>query len=326
MDTNVNLHVAWDDWRDWSKNMAPYWTEDFIYDFSYVGPWNFTATRGLRAWFEGEHMHFNRAIPDSQWQDFIRAARGPRVTSASYGLARWTGEFAGVPPPAEKPIVRIRDLDFYLLEGSRIKINWCLVDVVHLFEQVGYDILPKAPMRTDGYGYRAPHAMDGLTAPLSFLFSEKDALESERVWKAALEEDYDTPDSDASVSSLWAENLIWYGPGGVGTASSREEYRKNWLAPLRAAFLNLTRETDVVICEGPFCGAHFYLWGYHAGTWLGEQATGRRVPIRCGAHAHVVGGRIIEGWMIVDIPRALEAMGVDFYGRARRIALARREA
>ena len=32
------------------------------------------------------------------------------------------------------------------------------------------------------------------------------------------------------------------------------------------------------------------------------------------------------GWMIVDIPRAFEAMGVDFYGRARRIALARREA
>ncbi|CAE7418458.1 unnamed protein product, partial [Symbiodinium pilosum] len=99
--------------------------------------------------------------------------------------------------------------------------------------------------------------MDGLTAPVSFLFTEQDALESERVWTAALHDDYDT---DGGVSSLWADNVTWYGPAGVGTASSRDAYQKHWLVPLRAAFSNLTRETDLVVCEGPYCGAHFYLW------------------------------------------------------------------
>ena len=48
-------------------------------------------------------------------------------------------------------------------------------------------------------------------------------------------------------------------------------YQKHWLVPLRAAFSNLTRETDLVVCEGPYCGAHFYLWG-HLAEELGIRA------------------------------------------------------
>ncbi|CAE8596039.1 unnamed protein product [Polarella glacialis] len=317
MDTNVNLHIAWNDWKAWSAEMAPWWTEDFIYDFTFVGPWNFGPTKGLRAWYEGEHLHFNAAIPDSQWQDFIRAATNTTATSATYGLAQWSGEFAGVPPPKSHPKVVIRDLDFYVLEGKRISINWCLIDVADMFEQVGYQVVPRGPLKSEGY--RAPNAMDGLTAPLSSKFTLEDAARSEEVWQAALHDDYDVGTGEGK---WWAENINWYGPGGVGTAHSRKDYVKHWLQPLRAAFSDLERSTDLVVCEGPYCGAHFYMWGTHTGEWMGEKPTGKRVPIRCGAHARIVDGKIVEGWLIVDIPRAFHAMGVDFYGRAREMALA----
>eukprot|EP00928_Gymnodinium_smaydae_P045401 TRINITY_DN30270_c1_g4_i3.p1 TRINITY_DN30270_c1_g4~~TRINITY_DN30270_c1_g4_i3.p1 ORF type:complete len:424 (+),score=38.74 TRINITY_DN30270_c1_g4_i3:47-1273(+) len=317
MDTNVDLHIAWNDWAAFSKEMSPWWTEEFVYDFNYVGPWGFGPTTGLRAWYEGEHLHFNAAIPDSQWQDFIRAATDVTATSASYGLARWTGEFAGVPPPSNHPKVRIHDLDFYVLEGNRIKKNWCIVDVVNLFEQVGYQVVPKGPLPYGGY--QAPDAMDGFPAPLSSMFTKEHAAESEQVWLAALRNDYD---EGAGGGKLWADSINWYGPGGVGTARSKEEYVKHWLNPLHAAFSNITRETDLVVCEGPYCGAHFYLWGTHVGEWMGEQPTGKRVPIRCGAHARIVNGVILEGWLIIDHARAFLGMGVDLYSRARAIALA----
>lgn len=321
MDTNVNLHVEWNDWTAWKKVMAPYWTEDAVYDFAYVGDWNFGRTHGLKAWFEGEHMHFNRAIPDSQWQDFIRAATDDTCTSASYGLAFWTAPFAGVAPPPGGVKVRIRDLDFYQIKGRQISYNWCIVDVVDMFEQAGYNILPPAPLGTTGYF--APHAMDGLTAPLSSMYTPEDAAASLKIWKAALEEDYDKKSQSAS---FWADDVVWYGPGGVGTARSREDYAKHWLKPLFDAFSDTERKTDLVLCEGPYCGAHFYIWGKHTGKWLGEEASGKTVPIRCGAHARILDGKIKEGWLIVDVPRAFHGMGVDFYAKAKAVADAKRAA
>lgn len=316
MDTNINLHANWANWKAWSMEMTPYWAKDMTYDFNFVGPWGFGPQHGLRAWFDGEHMHFNRALPDCQWQDFIRAATNQTCTSASYGIGRWSGLFADVPPPTSKPWVKVRDLDFYLMEGDRIKINWCIIDVVDLFMQVGYNVLPQPPMSTDGY--LAPFAMDGFPAPVSAAVDTKVTISSEEVWRAALQEDYVLNNGDAR---WWAEDTIWYGPGGVGTAHSRRELVTHFLRPLHAAFSNLTMAVDVIVCEGNYCGAHFYLHGLHSGTWLGQEATGKAVPIRCGAHARILDGKIVQGWLIIDVPRAFHAMGVDLYARARKIAL-----
>lgn len=184
-----------------------------------------------------------------------------------------------------------------------------------MFQQAGYHVLPKQALPSQGY--YAPYAMDGLTAPLSSMYTPEDAAAAQKVWEASLAADYDQHSLEAN---FWADNMMWYGPGGVGTAKSRQEYVNHWLKPLFAAFSDIERKTDVVVCEGPYCGAHFYLWGTHTGEWLGEKATGKRVPIRCGAHAHVMDGKIVEGWLIIDVPRAFNAMGVDFYARARAIA------
>uniref|UniRef100_A0A7S2IXN0 SnoaL-like domain-containing protein n=1 Tax=Zooxanthella nutricula TaxID=1333877 RepID=A0A7S2IXN0_9DINO len=315
MDTNINFHTAWDNWDAWSAEMAPYWSEDMVYDFGFVGDWFASPMQGLRSWFDGEHMHYNVALPDCQFTDFIRAATDQQCTSASYGIARWEAPFAGVPPPAGKPWVRVRDLDFYQMDGDRIKTNWCIIDVVDMFQQAGYQLLPPAPMATDGY--LPPNAMDGAPAPLSAAVDPRDTRASERVWRAALHEDYALRQDEAR---WWAEDVVWYGPAGVGTAHSREEYRKHFLEPLHAAFSDLTMRMDMVVCEGKYCGAHFYLHGRHTGTWLGEAATYRHVPIRFGAHARIEGGRIVQGWLIIDIPRAFHAMGIDLFARARLLA------
>jgi predicted ester cyclase len=315
MDTNVNLHKAWNQWEAWSTEMSPYWTEDMIYDFNYVGDWNFGPSHGLREWYDGEHMHFNGALPDSQWMDFIRAATDTTCTSASYGLARWVGPFAGVAPPPGNPWVKIRDLDFYIIENNRIKINWCIIDVVDLFSQGGYELLPPSPLAKDGYF--APKAMEGFPAPLSAFVQPEDTAASTAIWTEAVREDYLL---GVGGARHWADEMTWYGPGGVGTAHSKSEYLKYFLEPLHSAFSDLEMHTDTSLCEGKFCGSHFYLYGTHTGEWLGEKPTGKRVPIRCGAHAHIEKGKIIEGWLIIDIPRAFHAMGVDLFARAQQYA------
>jgi hypothetical protein len=176
---------------------------------------------------------------------------------------------------------------------------------------VGYRVLPPSALPYDGY--RPPTGMDGFPAPLSILYSPHDAAASEAVWTRALHLDFDLANLDA-IS--WAADAMWYGPAGIGTARSRHAYATHFLRPLHGAFSRLRRTTEMVVCEGSFCGAYFTLHGDHTGPWLGEQPTGRRVPLRCGAHARIVDGMIVEGWLIVDIPLAFDAMGVDLYGRA----------
>jgi len=145
-------------------------------------------------------------------------------------------------------------------------------------------------------------------------------MQSEKIWSKALHEDFVVGSNEAR---WWAEHVTWYGPGGIGTARSRSDYVEHFLKPLRTGFVDLTMQTDLVVCEGKYCGAHFYLYGNHSGTWLGEPATWKTVPIRCGAHARIEDGRIVEGWLIIDQPRAFHAMGVDLYARARNHAMAR---
>jgi predicted ester cyclase len=311
MDSNIMLHSAWNDWDKWSKAMEPFWTEDMIYDFNYVGEWGFGRTKGLRNWYDGEHMHYNLAMPVTQWWDLMRMGNHQNATSVSYGMNRWVGEFAGVPPPKNKPFIRLRDIDFYLLEGDRIKVNWCLVDIIDMFEQVGYHVLPPAPL--PNLGYLAPASMDGGPAPLSAAVDPKDTERAEATFRRALEEDHLLASADAPS---WSENMTWYGPAGVGTARSRDEYVKHWLRPLHSAFSNITMQLDFLVCEGNYCGAHFYVWGRHTGEWMGEGPTQQMVPIRCGAHVHVdKQGRIVEGWLVMDTARAFKAMGVDLFAR-----------
>ncbi|CAE8583287.1 unnamed protein product [Polarella glacialis] len=188
--------------------MAPSWTEDFSHDDNnYVGPWNFGPTQGLRAWYEGEHLHIDAAIPDSQWKQFLRAATNTTATTASCGLVQWTGEFVGVPPPKSHPKVVLPVLDFYVLEGKRININCCLVDVVDLFMQAGYQVVPKSPLKQEGH--RAPNAMDGLPAPLGSIFTKKTLLGLSKSGN----------DLGPGEKKWWAENLNWYGPGGRWNSS-----------------------------------------------------------------------------------------------------------
>jgi len=315
MDENVKLHKAWNNVTAWMIEMGPFWTKNAVYDFNYVGPW-FGTTHGLQDWFYGEHMHFNIALPDIQWTDMIRAASNTTCTSASYGQGRWLRPFAGVPPPPNKPFVRIRDIDYYLLKGSRIDVNWCLIDVIDLFEQAGYKLVPPAPMPAGGY--RAPNAMDGFPAPLSESVNPDDTVVSNRIWSMAIQEDYV---HNIGGARWWADDMVWYGPAGIGTAYSKADYRIHFLEPLHRAFSNISMQLDLSVCEGKYCGAHFYLHARHTGPWFGVEATGKEVRVRCGAHAHFEDGRIVEGWLIIDVPRALADMGVDFFARARDVAM-----
>lgn len=289
-------------WSAMRNAMGPFLADDFVYDFIY--PW-VEKQRGIQAWYEGEFSAWNRGFPRNAFVPFIEVGDASYVSYASYMLSEWRGPFAGVPPVNRT--VRVRDLDFYLVRDGKIVYNWCMVDVINLLQQAGYSVLPPSPLPDDPLAnYLPSSSMDGMPAPLKAFVSPGDTKRAERIVRAALRQDFlDFHDS----ASSWHSNMTWYGPAGIGTASSRQLYVTHFLAPLHRAFNDPQLAIDVLVCEGLYCAAHVYLRALHVGPWLGQQASGRRIALRMGLHFRVAGGHIAEGWSQVDLLSALAQMG-----------------
>jgi len=322
MDEAFAKCTPWTDFKCFNSTLAPLWTDNFTYDFVY--PYN--KTYGNLAWIKGEHTWFNTAFAGYSDYGLIGAGSDVTNTETAYMLAHWTAPFAGVPPPpGPAPLVRIRDLDFYAFTGSRISYNWCMVDVVDIVQQAGYKVLPKPDL--PDLGYPAPTGQEGLPAPDSKWVKVADTAASTMPFERMLEEDFGALLTDAR---WWADDMVWYGPAGIGTAQNRSQYVKHVLKPLQAAFTETRMEIEQLVCEGSICGALIHLWGKHTGTWLGEKATGKLVRLRFGMHARVnLGaevegcgpcGQLVEGWAQLDIPAAFAMMGVDLLARARQQA------
>ena len=69
----------------------------------------------------------------------------------------------GVPATGKKLTLRV--MDIWRCEAGSIRENWVLLDMVHLFQQMGVDLLPKPEGgRENGEGARNGEGMRGYHA------------------------------------------------------------------------------------------------------------------------------------------------------------------
>lgn len=310
----IREHISWNNWTAWSTAMRPLWAPNFTYDF--VQPLG--KEHGLHNWYEGEHLHYNEAFPSFRSYNFLYLGTDDAASLQSYHIVRWVGDFAGVPAPPGKPLIKIKDMDYYTIKDGMIAYNWCMVDLVGILQQGGYEVLPPPPM-PNGIDYLPPRAMDGIPAPDDDYATPEDAAKARSVVAAALQEDLV---QQSLAASWWVDDLMWCGPAGIGRAEHRADYVEHFLKPLRVAFSDPEMKVDKFVCESNYCGVHFHLYVTHTGPWLGQSATDRRVYLRFGTHFRVVfdtsgSGRVADGWAQVDIVDTFSQMGVDLLARAK---------
>jgi len=320
MDLLISEHAAWDNYTEWSVAQKPFWTEDFAYETVEGFPWGGNYT-GLWEWFSGEHMPFNLAFWPLKFNQQMFVGEMFAGSTTTYANAKWIAPMGQLDPgSAVGTEVVIRICDFYRLVsdpfspfGARISYNWMMIDMVDLLLQAGRRVLPqpRLPERLSR-GVHPPSAFDGVPAPNSFFVKSDDTWESRRVVEAMLKHEWV---EQKGVSALWADDLTWYGPVGLGVASNKAEYQFEFIEKLRSAFSSATFEIDVLACEGHFCGVHGVLHGTHVGEFLGQPATGKRVTLRIGSHFHVRDGQIVEGWSMMDFPALFKQFGVDLFSR-----------
>jgi predicted ester cyclase len=105
----------------------------------------------------------------------------------------------------------------------------------------------------------------------------------------------------------------WFGPHPINELRGAEAVRSGFWEPLMSSFAQLRRHADVFLASES-CGEHWvsacgYLSGRFDRDWLGIPATGRPAHVHFGEHYRLEAGRIVESYLILDIPSVMRQAG-----------------
>ena len=133
--------------------MDRYWHPKMMW----YGPAGIGSGRGVAGFRNWHQIPFLNGMPDrGQYVDeieyhFFGDGQYAAVTGWPDMLQTIThGGWMGIAPAGKK--VEMRSLDFWRLEEGRIRENWVLVDLLHLYDQIGVDVLARMREMTSAPG------------------------------------------------------------------------------------------------------------------------------------------------------------------------------
>ena len=113
---------------------------------SWYGPSGIGTCRGIKGFRHWHQIPFLNAMPDRRGT----LGKGNLFAEGDYvGFTAWPGMrmsltgdgWLGIAPSGQK--ITMRSLDFWRCEGGMIRENWVLVDILHVYAQLGVDVFAR---------------------------------------------------------------------------------------------------------------------------------------------------------------------------------------
>ncbi|MGB6229428.1 MAG: hypothetical protein WBF53_04800 [Litorimonas sp.] len=232
---------------------------------------------------------------------------------------------AYIPPTRKMASLRIGINAVF--ESEKIVAFFVMVDLIDLMRQAGV------------YPFRAMPGSDGpWFMPPAETGTGRGEGSGIRTLDIVREMQHGLPDGPAVVdrasaaahhSPHWAERMNWFGPAGIGSSRGMEGFRDSHGALFLKAFpdrhgLPRAAGTDVGR-QGHFCeigegrlamtGGWPNMRAHHrGGHWLGLPPTGCRIDMRVSDWYRLDdANRIVDNWVMMDIPHMLAQMGLDVF-------------
>jgi hypothetical protein len=243
------------------------------------------------------------------------------VMSMGNFMGLFDKDFLGI--RATGKMVNLRYAEFNCVHEGKIIKTGLFVDIIGLMAQAGAYPLP--PSTGVYFNYPGPRHHNGLLfedAP------EKEGIKTLALVNKMIEHLSDLNDSGAMgcsaevLEKTWSEDMIWYGPCGIGASYTIPRYQKQHQLPFRN---NLAEKKFIGhVCrfaEGQF--ACFFGWPNLSNTplggWLGlpggkVNSSMQVVDVYCRE-----GDKLSENWVLIDIPYWLKQQGLDILDRTRHI-------
>lgn len=237
------------------------------------------------------------------------------VTSMGHLMALFDQPWLGIQPT--RRIVMLRYVEFNRIEDNRIAETAMFCDIPHLMIQAGQNPFPPqtgahlvqpGPMTHEGlmWGPQDPAQGEATLAAINSMISLK-------------KEDYPGLTYEQKLGHKWHDDMIWWGPAGIGATYTIPRYNLQHCIPFRDAFMN-TRRFNGHLCrlaEGNFGG--FFGWAnltmVNAGGYMGMTGSTVEADMRVVDMYRAENGKLAENWIFIDILNYLNMQGLDVLAR-----------
>ena len=239
------------------------------------------------------------------------------VASMGHFMGLFDAPWLAIRP--SRKLTMLRYGEFHKIEGDTITETALFFDIPHLMAQAGQNPFPPAtaahlvqpgPMTHDGLCFGPSDLSDG--AKTMQVINQM--IGDIKTWSGGRKE----PLVD-ELRRSWNEDMIWWGPAGIGATYTIERYAQQHSGPFRAAFKERKFNGHIArIAEGHFGG--FFGWPNltleHVGGFMGMAATGMPADMRVIDMYRRDGDKLTENWVFIDLLHFWKQQGVDILARA----------
>lgn len=182
------------------------------------------------------------------------------------------------------------------------------------------------PLQTGAsFVYPGPRTHDGL------LIEPQDQQESQKTLKLVNQmigdltvlnkNENDCPHPDL-LKKTWHDDMIWYGPAGIGASYTIPRYQEQHQFPFRRGLKDKVFNGHICrFAEGNYAG--FFGWpnltNTPIGGFLGLPASNIAADMRVVDIYRREGEKLSENWVLIDLPWWLKQQGVDVLERTKTI-------
>ena len=214
-------------------------------------------------------------------------------------------------------IVMLRYCEFSKVENGKITETAMFFDIPHLMMQAGQNPFP--PQTGAMLVQPGPRTHNGLCYEPQDEAQSKATMQAINAMLTLPGAKAQNKDEGARLSQAWHDDMIWWGPAGIGATYTIERYIRQHSTPFdKALSAGYTfNEHLCFISEGDFGG--FFGWPNltlrNAGGYLGMTASAGPADMRVIDMYRVENGKIAENWVFIDILHFLAMQGLDVLDR-----------
>ncbi len=294
-------------------------------DYSWRGMHPFNELEGAETVGEAFWEPFRHAVGPIQRRpdvfmagsNTIEPVGGEWVCCMGHLMGLFDHHWLGIPPTGK--MLFLRFAEFHQVEGGKIRQTALFFDIPSVMRQAGRNPFPTetgAWFLTPG-----PKTHDGL------LHKAQDPQESRKTLDLINRMIGDLVAKSRAVSKQtltesWQDDMIWFGPTGIGATYTIPRYRKQHQLPFRNNLDDIVFNGHVCrFAEGRFGG--FFGWPNltmrPAGGFMGFPGSGKKADMRVVDIYRREGELLAENWVFIDLLWFYQQQGVDILARMQEI-------
>ncbi len=240
------------------------------------------------------------------------------VTSMGKFMGLFDDDWLGIPSTGK--IALIPYCEFHRIEDGKIAESALWIDIISVMKQAGLQTLP---MQTGAEIVNpGPRTCDGL------LFDAQDNAESRKTLDLIMQMCNDLVSDgmgsdDEMLRKTWHEDMIWFGPSGIGATCTLDRYQQQHQGPFNRGLDNIEFNGHVLEhAEGNYGG--WFGWPNlrmnQGNGFLGLPASDLPTEMRVVDIYRREDDKLAENWVFIDFLHYLSLLGVDVLERCRTIS------